>query len=315
MSEMKITAIAPWFGGKRTLAPEIVKELGPHRAYWEPFCGGMSVLLSKPPCSMETVNDLHGDLTNIARVVKDRSLGPVFYRRLRRALLSEPEMLEAFDYLDTQPLRPGLDIERAYAYFCASWMMRSGIAGTDMRKRGAGRSISVRYTANGGAPATRWRNAIDSIPAWRERLRNVMVLTRDAFEILGKIDDQPQTAIYLDPPYLPETRSGLKGSGAVSRYLHDFDTHGGGLVPDDHHRLADALRRFKKARIVLSYYQCDRLAELYPGWTCRQFDVAKAMAHQAARGENSVRATEVLLINGPSLVEPTGNPLALGGAR
>lgn len=32
---MKIKAIAPWFGGKRNLAPQIVRLLGRHRAYWE----------------------------------------------------------------------------------------------------------------------------------------------------------------------------------------------------------------------------------------------------------------------------------------
>ncbi len=51
----KITAIAPWFGSKRTLAPEIVRRLGLHRAYCEPFCGSMAVLLAKPPCSFELV--------------------------------------------------------------------------------------------------------------------------------------------------------------------------------------------------------------------------------------------------------------------
>jgi hypothetical protein len=33
-----INAILPYFGGKRTLAPSIVAEFGPHRSYWEPFC-------------------------------------------------------------------------------------------------------------------------------------------------------------------------------------------------------------------------------------------------------------------------------------
>ncbi len=47
MSEAKITAIAPWFGGKRTLAPRIIEALGKHTAYWEPFCGSMAVLLAK----------------------------------------------------------------------------------------------------------------------------------------------------------------------------------------------------------------------------------------------------------------------------
>lgn len=34
---MKVTALAPWQGSKRTMAPRIVELLGPHRAYIEPF--------------------------------------------------------------------------------------------------------------------------------------------------------------------------------------------------------------------------------------------------------------------------------------
>lgn len=64
----KIKAIAPWFGGKRNLAPDIVKALGKHTAYWEPFCGSMAVLLAKPESASETVCDLHEDVTNLARV-------------------------------------------------------------------------------------------------------------------------------------------------------------------------------------------------------------------------------------------------------
>ena len=71
---MKIKALAPWFGSKRNLAPEIVRELGKHRKYDEPFCGSAAVLLAKEPATCETVNDLHGDLINLARVVKDETL-------------------------------------------------------------------------------------------------------------------------------------------------------------------------------------------------------------------------------------------------
>jgi hypothetical protein len=62
---LKIKSIAPWFGGKRTMADEIVTQLGPHASYWEPFCGSMAVLLAKPESQHEHVNDLHGDLINL----------------------------------------------------------------------------------------------------------------------------------------------------------------------------------------------------------------------------------------------------------
>ena len=50
----------PYFGGKQRIAPWIVSLLPQHDHYVEPFAGGLSVLLSKRPSRMETVNDLDG---------------------------------------------------------------------------------------------------------------------------------------------------------------------------------------------------------------------------------------------------------------
>lgn len=294
MSEMVISAIAPWFGGKRNLAPEICREFGPHRAYWEPFCGGLPVLLAKEPATMETVNDLHGDLINLARVVQHRKHGPILYRELRRCWMDEDlydrchrVLRERFDPNDSL-----LDTDRAFAYFVASWLGRNGTSGLQPHR--VGKAFCVRYTKNGGHGGTRFCNAIDSIPAWRRRMRGLTILRRDAFELLERIEDAAGVVIYCDPPYLEK----------AGTYQHDF-------MAADHHRLAEALCRFKHTRVIVSYYAHPLLEKLYPGWTQRSFDVSKAMAHQGQRGENSVRATEVLLINGPSLVEPSDSMLAL----
>jgi DNA adenine methylase len=278
--DMKITALAPWFGGKRTLAPVIVEELGKHSAYWEPFCGSMAVLLAKPPCSMETVNDLHADLINLARIVRDRTYGPILYRRLRRIMMSQEIHQYAAKFLSDKPCE-GDAIERAEAFFIGSWMCRNGVAGSRIYNYG----FCARYTKNGGHAAKRFCGAVESIPAWRRRMRAINILSMDAFELLGRIEDAPGVVIYCDPPYLE------KGA----KYVHDFDSW-------DHHKLALALKRFAKTRVIVSYYEHPRLAELYPGWTKRQIVVTKAMASQGARdAANDIKATEVLLINGPSL--------------
>jgi DNA adenine methylase len=108
---MKIKAIAPWFGSKRTLAPRIVAALGTHRVYWEPFCGSCSVLLAKEPCVMETVNDLHGDLINVARVLQDEETALVLYGRLSRFVFHEGLFIEARErYLSGRDRDP---VERA----------------------------------------------------------------------------------------------------------------------------------------------------------------------------------------------------------
>lgn len=281
MDQAAIGSLAPWFGGKRTLAPEVVAELGPHDAYWEPFCGSMAVLLGKPASPHEYVNDLHGDLINLARVIQDPHLGPRLYRMLRRTWLMEEMLDHCKGLLGSPSLGP---LVRAFCYFVESWLGRNGLAGT----HSSNAAFCIRYTGTGGPAARRWVSAVDSIPAWRRRLRNVAISNRDAFELLERIEDAPGVAIYVDPPYL------VKGA----RYVHDF-------TAADHDRLAAALARYERARVVVSYYEHPRLAELYPRprWTHRRIEVSKAMAHQGRRGANDTRAVEVLLLNGPSRVE------------
>jgi len=286
MSEtMQITAILPYFGGKRTLASRIVEELGPHSAYWEVFGGSLAVLMAKPQCPMESVCELHGDVVNLARIVQDGKLAPQLYRRLRRVWMCELLFDEAVARIAKPFTAAEPDVDRATDYMIVSWMGRNGIAGT--AKSNA--SFSVRHTQGGGSSVTRWRTAVDSIPGWRRRMRNVAILHRDAFEVLAKLRDEPGTAIYADPPYLPESMTGSRG------YFHDFTS-------EDHDRLAAALIRFRKARVVLSYYDHPRLDALYPDWTKRCLKTNKGLGN-STRGAKRTPAPEVLLINGPSLVE------------
>jgi len=286
-----VASLLPYFGGKRTLAPRIVAELGPHSAYWEPFCGSMAVLLAKPPCAMETVNDLNGDLINLARVIKDRDLGPMLYRRLRRTLMSETFMGEAaarWKAIGRVPAPTTPDLDRAEDFFYSSWAGRNGVTGTQSYHQGFAR----RFTKNGGHAAKRWEGAVASIPAFRDRMRRVTILSDDAFKLLPKIEDSEGVVIYLDPPYV------VKGG----TYVHDFD-------PADHARLAEAASRFTKTRVVVSYYEHPTLRKLYPAdrWTWVECPTTKAMVNQGMRNKTgAVKAPEVLIINGPSFTAEGG---------
>ncbi len=284
---MQIKSILPYYGAKRNMAATIITELGPHRVYWELLCGSMAVLLAKPACVMETANDLHGDLHNLARVVQDEELAEQLCRRLQRTLTAEGVFREAVQRIKAGevPAVPGWS--RAADFMVASWLGMNGVTGLARNKFG----FCVRYTSTGGNAATRWASVVDSIPAWHQRLRNVTILRRNAFELLPRIEDKAGTVIYADPPYIE------KGD----TYVHDF-------TPEQHDELAEHLRRFKHTRVVVSYYEHPRLAELYPGWTCRHCDVSKALAHSGRRGANDTRAPEVLLINGPSLAQAAAEP-------
>lgn len=279
--DLLIGALAPWFGGKRNMARRIVAELGPHRAYWGLCCGSMPELFAKEPVTMETVVDLHGDLINLARCVADRTIGPRLYRRLRRVLMSDAEFEEARRGIGLgKYTEDRLDEDRAFGFFVVSWMGRNGMSGTAATNT----TFSRRFTKNGGHAAKRFASAVDSIPAWRRRMRNLTILRDDIFEIGERIEDAEGVAIYCDPPYVH------KGA----RYVHDF-------AGPDHARLATMLGRFRDTRVVVSYYDCDEVRDLYSGWTIVDCATTKALVSAGRRdARGAVSAPEVLIINGPS---------------
>jgi DNA adenine methylase len=298
---MKISAVLPWFGGKRTMAPRIARELcsedgSAPKAFWDVFCGGLSVTMAMPRCAHMTVNDLHGDLINLARVLQDPRRGSALYRRLRRTLAHETlfdDSKQALaDALAGDALfgvaTPLSDDDRAFHFFVVSWLGRNGVAGTERTNY----QPAVRWTSGGGHGGIRFANAVDSIPAWRRRLRELTILQRDVFEILPKLEDQEGTSIYADPPYL---RDGDSRSGSCA-YEHEFKDR-------DHLKLARELSRFKRARVVVSYYDNQLLRELYAGWTFVDCLTQKNLHVQNRRGVGRCEAPEVLIINGPSYTE------------
>ncbi len=295
-----IGAILPYYGSKRTLAPRIVAELGPHSAYWEPFCGSAAVIMAKPRAAMETMNDLYGDLINLARVLASDAAAAL-YARCRRTLAAQDLFAEAQDEIrkdgpvaDSVAAVKPAHVERAYWFLIESWQGRNGVAGTVQTNR----TCSRRYTPNGGHGATRWKSATESIPAWHERLRDAIITREDGLTLLEKLEDHPATAIYCDPPYF------LKSD----KYVHDFATA-------DHARLAEALARFRRARVVVSYYDHAALAELYPSdrWSKVECPTTKNSMQAARRGQTGrITAPEVLLTNGPSFSTPAAAEPAPG---
>lgn len=276
---MKIKAIVPWFGAKRKLAPQIVEIMGPHRVYWEPFCGSMAVLMLKPPCEMETVNDLHGDLINLARVIQDKDLGFKLYEKLSRTLYVEQLWRESKERGISGETNGQPDIDRAYDYFVVSWMGLNGVSGTAR----CNYQFALRWCRGGGQGARRWRSVVESMPAWHKRLANVVIVQRDAFEILENIKDKRDTVIYCDPPYFDKS----------DKYVHDF-------TAEQHEQLAQSLRRFSKGRVLVSYYDDPRLKVLYEGFNRIEFNVSTQSLRNATRGKKKKprkQQVEVLLVN------------------
>jgi len=196
--EMKIKGILPWFGGKRTLASAIIAELGKHKMYVEPFCGSLAVMLGKPHSGSDIANDMHGDLINLAMVIASEKCC-VLYERLYRTMDCEAIFEECkrqflagvADPPESPKLVEEKHIERAWLYFVVSWQGRNGVSGTAR----VNYQKAKRWTPGGGSGAVRFASAVDSMPAWHDRLRRVNIYRMDGLELLEKLEDDPQTAV------------------------------------------------------------------------------------------------------------------------
>lgn len=273
-----IQALAPWAGAKRSMAVEIVDALGEHSAYFEPFCGSMAILFAKEPCRHEVVADLNRDLVNVAAVLQNRYLAGQLLERLHFTLAAEETFHDSrAQIMDRYAGQLG-NVDRAYHAMVTWWLGRNGMAGTKKSRTG----FSARFTPKGGSGGVRFRSLVDSVPAFVERLARVDILSRCGFEVLDKVDDLTGTSIYCDPPYLVKS----------FEYEHDF-------AAGEHQRLADAVARFRCARVIVSYYEHPDLARLYPAerWECRKIEVTKAIRNTNTLGTGATKAVEVLLIN------------------
>lgn len=118
-------------------------------------------------------------------------------------------------------------------------------------------------------------------------MRRVTVLSDCGIELCEKIEDAPGVAVYCDPPYVEKGCS----------YIHDFDEA-------DHRRLAAALGRLERTRVVVSYYDHPMVREMYPParWTWIDCTTTKALVNQGMRDRTgAVSAPEVLIVNGPKV--------------
>jgi DNA adenine methylase len=273
-----LNGIVPYFGAKRELAAAIVSHFGNHDLFYEPFAGSLACLMAKRPCRNEVVSEKNPDVANLIRCLADERLAAHLWRSAELHPASEYQFREAAARLSEPPDETEVSVPRAFDFLLVSWQGLSGVAGTTRRPK-----FAIRNTASGGSVAARWRAVAPSIPEWHERLRNVEFRCRDAFELIESMPDREGCVVYADSPYFDSSRTG-------GRYAFDF-------TPEDHVRLAAALRRFRKTRVVVSFVRCAESDELYAGWKVVEVTANKKLGqHETGKSANPP-AKEVLYIN------------------
>ena len=260
-----------WHGGKWMIAPWILPFLPAHDTYTEAFGGGASILLRKPRArKAEIYNDLDETIVRVFKVLQDPAKAERLVQLLELTPYSRKEFEWAYEPCDD-------DVEAVRRTLVRSWMGYGSDGTAGVYKTGF-RSI-VNHA--GKTPAGEWVNYVATIDRTIERLRGVNVECRDAHEILLQYDG-PETLHYVDPPYLPSTRSvGNRRRGAGYHvYQHE-------LEEDDHVRLLELLLTLE-GMVIVSGYPSELYDHMLADWDRHE---------RRAYADGGGPRTEVIYIN------------------
>jgi len=245
---MPTRPVLRYLGGKWKLAPWIIGFFPEHRVYVEPYGGAASVLLRKPRSAGECYNDLDGNVVNLFTVLRDPDTAAELCRRIGLTPFARDEYDQAFVPTD-EP------IEMARRLIVRSYMGHGSSSAIALRSTGFRASLVNR---GGALPAGEWPGLPVALQAVAERLSGVLIENRPALQVIDRYDDQ-DALIYLDPPYVPDTRSAKRRGGKA------YHAYACELTESDHAELLTRVLQ-AKARVVISGYASELYDDMLAGF-------------------------------------------------
>lgn len=276
-------------GGKEPLASWIVSLMPPRCKnpgnpakgddgwlhYVEPYFGGGAVLLKNDPEGIsEVVNDIDGELINFWCVLQNEKSFAKFKRIVEAVPFAEDEFSYGGKYFLFGKTVQG-NVDAAVRFFVRCRQSLSG------RRSYFSPTTRNRTRRGMNEQASSWLSAIDGLGAVHERIKRVVILNKDALEVISQ-QAGPRTLFYLDPPYLHETRSSTGEYG-------NFE-----MTWSDHVEMLDLLTTIE-GRFMLSGYPSevyDQYAE-QNGWNVHQKDVD----NKSSKKKKKPRKTETVWTN------------------
>jgi DNA adenine methylase len=229
-----------WYGGKFSHLDWLLPLLPQCHHYCEPFAGSAAVLLNRPPSSIETYNDLDGEVCNFFRVLREEK------DKLTAAIGLTPFSREEFSIAcNLDPSQT--PFERARRFYVRARQVRTGLAQT----ASIGRWANCKDTSRAGMSGvvSRWLGGVEALSEIGERLIRVQIENRPAVDVV-LLYDSKETLFYCDPPYVHDTRGDSKAYG------HE-------MTDEQHRELADILNHVE-GMVAFSNYDCDLINQLYP---------------------------------------------------
>jgi DNA adenine methylase len=259
-------------GSKWRMANWIINHMPPHSTYLEPFAGSLAVFFNKTPCTVETINDLDGNIINFFKVLRERP------QELAELVSFTPWSRKEYESLLTTAsdpdyfVRTGDELEDARRLLIRMWMGR----GSKTSDRSSWRH---NIQAPGSTTSRQWKYLPRNLLLAAERLKDAQIECQPAVKLIKRYKF-PDVLIYADPPYPLVTRS-------KRIYKHEMDD-------SDHLELLDTLDEHP-GPVLLSGYVCQLYDERLHHWERK---TAQAWAEGGAQREevlwlNPVAAREI----------------------
>ena len=256
-----------WYGGKFSHLDWLLPLLPKTTHYCEPFGGSAAVLINREPSPVETYNDVHGEVVNFFRVLREQK------DALIEAIGLTPFSRAEFERAIAEPTTGLSELERARRFYILARQVRTGLA----QKASAGRWAHCKLTSRAGmaGAVSRWLGAVEDLPLIAQRLLRVQIENEPAISVIERYDSE-ETLFYCDPPYPHSSRG-------------DAHAYASEMTDEQHRELARVLRNVK-GKVALSGYRCALMDELYGDW--QRVEANEKITHSV-----KTPRTEILWVN------------------
>lgn len=265
---MRLRPLFKSVGGKFYLAPKMYGYLPSKDRYdrrGENFGRGFSLSLILAPHENEYWNDLDASLYNIYRWLQD----PSFAEHLSVLRYDQQTFDASVKGCSAYPLD---SLEHAVWTFVRLNFSRGG----------NGTHFAWSERTRGGQPGdvNGWETRLEQLPRLRKRFEHVKLYNRCGIQLVEDNVHDARLFQYLDPPYVPTTRTAPKVYASFE------------MTTDDHSRLLNACRA-SEGLIMLSGYRCKLYDDALTSW--RRVDID--MPNNASQRATKERRTECLWMN------------------
>jgi DNA adenine methylase len=220
--------------------------------YLEPFFGSGCIFFRKDRSAVETINDLDKEISNLFLQIRDNPEELVLL--LMNTPWSRDEYNLSFEATDNPIEQARRCIVRFWFTIGANVRVKNGMRFEILRNTGGLSNFHVSLPGIIAQASERLKHNRNSI---------VQIENRNVFELIPKYNRE-NVFMYLDPPYLLETRKNKR------IYKHE-------LTNDEHEELLKLIC-CSKAKIMISGYMNDLYCKYLSGWRLEQ-TIAKDQAN------------------------------------